>query len=299
MYTWAESQGSRESPYYYGIPASVVSALASEKKVMIVLPQLSKPVLTDIYAGFGVAYPLRVILLTVSPNILLERLKNGLLAGTTSSSVCKHYGLTPPTRDTATRDSARDSASGSAGSSTPSSRPQSTEARRRGAKEADASPSAQAQKLEEKLQAAKKKITKMLTDAEGIHAQVTTISNDANINTGVVHVLKALDFQGDADLLPPPSTPTEEASDEPIDLSTCSPDKYLQRTVGAALEVALRQLEIVRPADPIEYLALHLLRDNQIQMAEQSVVEKVAAVRDAVTVQVVCEKLAEMMEGRI
>jgi len=61
-----------------------------------------------------------------------------------------------------------------------------------------------------------------------------------------------------------PSPPSDPSPVE-LDLQTCSAQEYLARTVYPLLAPAMQLLDDVRPADPVEYLALQLSKEAQTQ----------------------------------
>ena len=60
------------------------------------------------------------------------------------------------------------------------------------------------------------------------------------------------------------SSTTNSSSSPPIfSLSTCSVQDYLKATIYPFLDQALQLLDIVRPDDPVEFLAVHLYKAAQ------------------------------------
>jgi hypothetical protein len=227
----------------------------------------------------GITYPVRLIMVTSTPAVLLDRIKAAMLANTLPPAVAKHYGITL--------------ANPKDGKETPSTgtRPQSSD--RRG-KSLDA-------KIDEKLVVVRKKLTKMLSDAESLHPQLCLVHNNGPVVEALVELLKSLDLssappeQGDSDA----GSAADSADAAAVDLKTCPAEVYLQHTVAHTLELALSQLDALRPADPVEFLALHMLREAQLASTEEQGMQRIAEARESITTQVVCERLLAQIDGRV
>jgi hypothetical protein len=84
---------------------------------------------------------------------------------------------------------------------------------------------------------------------------VTTILNDGSVVQGVEAFLVALGFDPDRDI---PSV-------DPADLKRCAAQDYLKRTVFPDLAPALTLLELQRPANAVEVLALQLIKQASMR----------------------------------
>lgn len=74
-----------------------------------------------------------------------------------------------------------------------------------------------------------------------------------------------------------------------VDLSTCSVEEYLSRTVYPLLQPALSIIDTVRPADPIEYLALILYESSNTNRAATIELEQLESIKSALKQQLTAE----------
>jgi ribose 1,5-bisphosphokinase PhnN len=89
---------------------------------------------------------------------------------------------------------------------------------------------------------------KALPQDEG---KVVDVWNDATIKEAALLLLGALGFNASVDIPPPDEN----------DLQNCLPQDYLKRVVFPYLAPALSMMERIRPADPVNWLALQLYKD--------------------------------------
>jgi len=86
-----------------------------------------------------------------------------------------------------------------------------------------------------------------------------TVSNEGTVEEGVEALLESLGFDPLTDL-PPPSN-----GDSGLDLATCSPQDYLKTVLYPHLMPAMERVDIERPDDPVEFLALYLQKSASVQ----------------------------------
>jgi ribose 1,5-bisphosphokinase PhnN len=91
---------------------------------------------------------------------------------------------------------------------------------------------------------------KSIPDAKG--ETVVKVENTGTIAEGLDAMLTAIAFDPLTDL--PPSTDAEGG----LDLATCSCQDYLKAVLFPHLQPAMERINIERPADPVEFLALYL-----------------------------------------
>lgn len=95
---------------------------------------------------------------------------------------------------------------------------------------------------------------KAVDQADMTGPNVITISNGSTPEDGVSDFLNALGYNPDTDFLPPPNAA--------FDMRKCPPQEYLKRVLFPALAPAMHILEVTRPTNPIEFLALTLIQND-------------------------------------
>lgn len=250
VYIWQEVRA-KETPYYYGVPASLVTALAQDKKVVLVVPSQHKTAINDLEVAFGMAHPVRIINVATSVPVILARMKTAMTDNILSVSAVKQFGL----------------------NSGGGKRPQSSDEKNN-------------KNTDDKLNNIKKRLVKMVQEADVLSSNVCVVPNDGTIEQSTTDMLRALDFEGERDFA---SQQTSVSS--VVDLKTCPPDVYLQHTVIPTLLPALQILDTVRPADPVEFLALHMLKQEQITRVQTLEAQAIADLKEKLTIQVICALL--------
>ncbi len=107
----------------------------------------------------------------------------------------------------------------------------------------------------------------MLSETEPASPQVILIDNDRSPSLACQDMLQAIDFDPEEDFkVPPPA---------PADLKSCTPQEYLCRTIYPTLIPALQMLDTMRPSDPVEFLAMCMLRDEHMARVQLAQLKKV------------------------
>jgi len=299
MYCWTEARG-KDTPIQWAIPASLSNALGDGKKVLLVIPSIHRSVASDIEKILSLAFPVKVLAITTTATTILSRIRANPKLLFTSPAL----GIpVTATTESLSGDNAPSSArpgSSQAGSTSTSS----------GAAAAAASSASQANdqfqaliyaslqtlsgsKLEEKIGAAKKRLTKLMSEAEPFASApgVVHINNENSIDSAVEEMLSVIGFDPENDFKVEPTVSTG--------LQDCPAQEYLQKTVYGALFPALRALSVMRPADPVEYLALTLLKQSQSTSVQQQQLERIRSVEAALRVQYTLEQREAEETGRL
>lgn len=100
------------------------------------------------------------------------------------------------------------------------------------------------------VKAVAKKIEKQQKEFKLKYENVIQLDNITTPQEGGTVFLDILGFDPDTDILPPDAN----------DLQNCLPQDYLKRTVFPHLAAGLNLLEVVRPADPVDFLAAYLYK---------------------------------------
>ena len=170
-----------------------------------------------------------------------------------------------------------------------------------------------ANKLDDKLALVKKRLIKTMQELEPLAPVATAVNNDGTIADGVAALLPAIGFQGEIDFVNPNSTSNSNSTANSshgghgsakgghlsTPLATCPPQEYLERVIFPALTPALETLDVLRPTDPVEYLALLLLKQEQTLRSQVACHRAVEQLRAALRAQVVAERIDVAENGRL
>jgi ribose 1,5-bisphosphokinase PhnN len=166
-----------------------------------------------------------------------------------------------------------------------------------------------APKLDEKLALVKKRLVKLMQELEPLSAVGTVVNNDGSVEEGTAALLAALSFQGEADFADRLTAtagasagaggPRAGSRGAALHLQTCPAQEYLEHTVFPALVPALETLDVLRPSDPVEYLAMLLLKQDQTVAAHVAQHRALEQIRAALRAQVVAERIDNAETGRI
>ena len=92
-----------------------------------------------------------------------------------------------------------------------------------------------------------------------------------------------------------PSAPVAPAVQD-FDLSTCSAQEYLSRTIYPTLAPLLTALDQIRPSNPVEYLALSLIREASTTRERVAQLDQIHEMREGLREQF---KREYNVEGRV
>lgn len=317
LYTWTEPRG-KDVAVQWGIPGSTMNALMDGKKVILVVPAVHRQVAAEMEKILGAAFPVRVLAISSSVASILTRLKANPSLFVTSSSISlglpppsqphqqqptqsgdklhtarQHSdesssgaNSNPPSFSSSSFSSTNASSSASSSSSSSSTTSSSSSTPSLAQQIALATTALVGTKIEERLAVAKKRLAKMQSESEPVSPSVVVIDNDKDVDAAFDSLLSAIGYDPNTDFKSssPSSSSTSSSSsissshDGSVDLKTCDANEYLRRTVLGSLMRSLEIIDAVRPSDPIEYLALSLLRDNQLSTVQN---EQLREVRDA------------------
>lgn len=319
--------GSASSAAQWGVPVSVTHALADGRTVFLLVPSgVREDTAATIESVIGAAYPVKTVVVTASLATVLARLRAEPRLLFTSSAVGAGTLPNRPASSTGgakERAAAAAAAAGSSGSAAgagaaaagaPGLGRRLSSATTKGTAAGSGSSSSTSSgagidlaslaagyhamaasaasllagsKLEERLGAAKKKLTKMQADSEPLPSSALVLDNEKPVDQTVAVFLEATGIRADpsASAASASSSPLAAAaagsageSDETADLATCSAQEYLKRTVLPYVLPALQTVEALRPSDPVEYLALCILQRSE---QEATLLKQLQAIRRA------------------
>jgi len=131
-----------------------------------------------------------------------------------------------------------------------------------------------------------KKIAKLQNDLKARTEPMLVIDNSGTVDEATQQLLLMMGFDAAFEIPPPDAN----------DLQNCLPQDYLKRTVFPCLAAGLTLLDTVRPADPVDFLAMYLHR------SATTTTRKVAEMREQQRLRTELRKEVQLqydVEGRI
>lgn len=117
-------------------------------------------------------------------------------------------------------------------------------------------------------------------------SHIHVLPNNGAVDDGVNSLLNCIGYDREA----------ESRRATAFDLQTCSVQDYLQRTIFPTLYPALDMLERLRPADPVDFLAVYLYQQASTQRTRTQQLEEIHQLREKLRTQL---RQEYSMQGRV